>query len=234
MDDRDGQVEPAFHAAGERAGAIVGCVPAGRPRRAVRRRDSPSSVPAQAVELAEEAQVLAGGQFGVDGEVLRADADEAAELAVAAVERFAEEPDLAGVGGGQTAQMDMSVVLPAPLGPRARNLAFVDGQRDAVECDGFAESLMQVGDFEYGRHRVMISTLDDLFVPIGSKQRHAAASSIRFNQEDVKEIAAAGAYAIRRAGHVEPPDAIGLLVGQPYRFIVVLFQLADPFRSVSS
>ena len=46
---------------------------------------------AEAVELAEESEILAGGQFAVDGEFLRHDADATAKLLVPNVDWYALE-----------------------------------------------------------------------------------------------------------------------------------------------
>ncbi len=52
----------------------------------------------QAVEFAEELQVFAGGQIGVDGEFLRHDADEPAHGTVRRHQGFALQPHLAAGG----------------------------------------------------------------------------------------------------------------------------------------
>ena len=76
------QVEPAFHAAGE--GPARSSARSARPMAARISSTRSARIRArQAVEFAEEEQVLAGGQLVVDGQFLRHDADQPAHLAVA-------------------------------------------------------------------------------------------------------------------------------------------------------
>ena len=72
VDEGRREVEPPLHAAGERAGPVVGAVGQADRRRARSSTRAVQVLAAEAVELAEEAEVLAGRQVGVDREVLRA------------------------------------------------------------------------------------------------------------------------------------------------------------------
>ena len=94
----------------------------GRPPPAPRRLALGQVVAAEAVQLAEEAQVLAGRQFGVDRQVLRHDADRAGggrgRRGASAGRRASPRRPSAS---SRPDRIDMSVVLPAPLGPSRPN-----------------------------------------------------------------------------------------------------------------
>src|SRR5262249_12983267 len=83
-------VQAAFHAAGKGAGPIVG--PFREPHGRENAVDAASQrLAVHAVEAAEEFQVLAGRQIGVNRQVLRADADNPTEVAVGSREALPEE-----------------------------------------------------------------------------------------------------------------------------------------------
>ena len=73
-------------------------------------------LPREAVEVAEEREVLHGGEVGVKGEVLGDVADGRLGLEGAAIESVDEtSPSSATVSPHS---MEMVVVFPAPFGPR--------------------------------------------------------------------------------------------------------------------
>jgi hypothetical protein len=113
----EADVQSAFHAARERVGAFVAAV-----RQADGLEDAvdPPLEPSagEVVELADEPQVLACREVGIDRDLLRDEADPGLDIDRSRVERPAQHADAARVSLEQAAHtIEIVVVLPAPFGP---------------------------------------------------------------------------------------------------------------------
>lgn len=143
------EVEPALHAAGERLHWVLasvgelhggeGLVDAGAEVRA-----------AQAVEFAEDPQVLLGIEFLVEREVLGHEAEIEPGRAVAGSERLAVEGERAAVGPAQAGDEGHQRGLAGPVGSeQAEELAGRNGQRDGIQG---GEGTVALGDVVEGEH----------------------------------------------------------------------------------
>ena len=88
MDDGRGEVQPPFHAAGEGGSAVVGPI-LQTDRRENLLDPAIEFAAADAVEFAEEAEVLAGRQVGINRQAPGARCRRVAQFAVGAAERLA-------------------------------------------------------------------------------------------------------------------------------------------------
>ena len=144
----DADVEATLHAAGVVVGAVVGAV--GRPvsSSTASTRSSRASRP-QPLEPAEEAQVLASREVGVDGQVLGHVADGGLGLGGVDVDRLPGHGDLAAVALEQAADHRDGGGLAGAVGTQqAVGLAAGDVEADAVDGDPFAVALAQVATHE--------------------------------------------------------------------------------------
>ena len=142
-----GHVGPPFHAA--RVGRDPVATPVGQADQLEGLADAgPERPSGQTVELAEEREVLDGGQVGVQGQVLGDVADQRLGLEGAA--REATDPNLAPVARRQPAQHGDGGGLAGPVGPeQAVALALGDGEGDTVDGDPVPVALAQASAAEH-------------------------------------------------------------------------------------
>jgi len=105
--------------------------------------------PVEAVEFAEELEVFAGAHLAVDGEFLRHDADEPANVARGTDDRLAEQAHRA-VGRLEQAGKDRQQRgLAGTIGAEeAEDFSFADLESDSRESLERAVALVQIDDVE--------------------------------------------------------------------------------------
>ncbi len=86
MNHRHTQIEAAFHASGIGADPLIGAIVQARQLQYFRNA-SFECFAAHSVKFAEEAQVFTATQFGIDGQILSADADALSECEIVAPDR---------------------------------------------------------------------------------------------------------------------------------------------------
>ena len=166
VEQADADVEAALHAAREarRCGRLARSARPITASTSSTRRSS--SLPPEPLEAAEEAQVLAGGQVRVDGQVLGHVADGGLGVGRADVDRLAGHDDLAAVAPEQAADHRDGGGLAGAVGPeQAVGLAGGDLEADAVDGGPLAVALAEVATDEDRRSRGDGRTL-------GCGQRH--------------------------------------------------------------
>ena len=138
--------QPRLDAAGRgparRAGACrrTACAPARRRGPPAPRRSSSSSIraparrPAKALQAGRIAQVLLHAEVEIEGRPLEHDADRGQRRAARAAQIVAGDGDAAAAAANSRVTSDISVVLPAPLGPsRAGEAAGRHAKADVVQ-----------------------------------------------------------------------------------------------------
>ena len=107
---------------------------------------------AEVVEGAEQAEVVVGGEFLVEGEVLGDVADLPLGGAGVGGDGLAADFDATGVGAEDAAGDGDRGGLAGAVGPeQAEALAGGDGERDVADGDEVAVALVDVVDEEHGR-----------------------------------------------------------------------------------
>ena len=117
------EVQPLLHAAGERLDAVAG--PPGQAD-AGQHADDPAAqvVTRKAVELAEEEQVVGGGEFVVEAALLRHEADRASRRPFGSAARGRPSTATSPSAGSSTpAASARSVLLPEPFGPSSPTIS---------------------------------------------------------------------------------------------------------------
>ena len=109
----------------------------------------------QAVHVAEEVEVLGGGQLGVEGDVLWHDADQRADAGAIVSHVEAAEMHCAAVEGQEAGEDGERRCLACAIGSeQPEELALGDVQRESVDrgCSGAAIRLAEVADVDGGCH----------------------------------------------------------------------------------
>ena len=153
-------VEPALHSSRVALRPIAGAI--GQPDELQDLRDAlVEQLPRQALEPAEEAQVLASRQVRVDRQVLGHVADGGLGIGGVDVDRPAVDDDLAAVAPEKPADhRDSGGLAGAVRTQQAVGLAGRDREADAGDSGSVAEALPQVAALEKGRgpgHRTVLS-----------------------------------------------------------------------------
>src|SRR5438105_11822232 len=65
-------------------------------------------------------------------------------------------------------------------------------------------------------------------VPVGTRERQAAVTGLRLDQQRLVDVNAARLEGVCRASHVESPGAVGRLIGQGARRVVTCFEAPHP------
>ena len=141
MEEGGGEIEAAGHAAGEIFHGLAAAI--GELHGFEGGVDAGAEIgAAEAVELAEDAEVLIGGEFGVERDVLRDETEREARGGVGGGERLAVERERAGVGRAEAADERHRGGLAGAVGAeQAEELAAGDVERHAVERGERAEAL---------------------------------------------------------------------------------------------
>ena len=151
VEESDADVETALHPPGELARPVVGTL--GQRDQLQHLADTRlQHPPRQALEAAEEAQVLARREIRVDGQVLRHVADGRLGIGGPDVDRPSVHDDLATVSTEQPADhRDRRRLAGAVGAQQAVRLASGDRETDPVHRGARAEALAQITAVEHGR-----------------------------------------------------------------------------------
>ena len=134
-DERGGEVEPAAHAAGVRAGAAVGGVDEVEPLEHLGRARS-ALAGTEAVEPADELEVLPTRQELVDGRGLTGEPDELPHALRVAGDVDPADRTVPPSGRSSVASARTSVVLPAPFGPSRPTISPAPTRNDTPASAG--------------------------------------------------------------------------------------------------
>ena len=160
MEQPDADVEPALHPAGEAVDAVLRAV--GQVGQGQDLVDTPVELAtAQALQPAEELEVLARRQVRVDRQVLRDVADRRLRLGRPDVDRAAGHEHLAAVAAEQPADhRDRRGLAGAVRAQQPVGLARCDREADAVDRGPLAVPLAQITALEKGLRLGHRSDLD--------------------------------------------------------------------------
>ena len=152
MDHGSAEIEAPFHAAGKSRHVPVGAIV-----QADRDQDflnSPLQLgPRHAVKPSEKAQVFPAAQLVIQRQLLRNDADLAAQLLVVQVDLLPVNSRFARAGCQQAGHDGQQRCFARAVGPQqAENLCFRHLEADAVERDRGAVTLVKILNFQNRRH----------------------------------------------------------------------------------